>query len=136
MIRKHNDSVKDGVGIGGAKDQRFTKTNKTDPWNVNPPRDVDMGRSSPARSAADDSYKDRSDYGIDDGIGERDIRGVAVDFESNYAAPKWAGTGTQRRGSRTGNMPGAYDIFDDVVDNSDRNGFDRTGVPIRSWGQD
>ena len=98
-IRKHNDSVKDGVGIDGAKDQRFTKTNTRDPWELNPPRDVDMGRSSPSRSKMDDVYLDRSDVGIDDGIGERDIRGVSVDFETNYSDKKWAGAGTQRTGS-------------------------------------
>ncbi len=120
-IRKRDDSVKPGVGIDGAKGEDFARKSTASPWAANPVRDDKGLRSISARTEMDDNYLDRSDVGIDDGIGERNIRGVSVDFETNYSDKKWAGAGTQRTGSNPRTMYG-YDVWDDVEGQSSDDG--------------
>jgi hypothetical protein len=130
---------KGALGIDDNKGSDFTKRHTRDPWERNPPRDDKGLRSISARTKQDDNYLERSDVGIDDGEGEGILRRVDVDFENGfYSDKKFAGTGTQRRGTNAGNMKGAYDIFDDVTENQHEVGgpyVSRTG-PIKSRGQD
>jgi hypothetical protein len=39
MIRKRNDSVKDGCGVDGSEGQNYTKIGRVSPWKSNPKED-------------------------------------------------------------------------------------------------
>jgi hypothetical protein len=56
MIRKRNDSVKDGCGVDGSEGQNYTKIGRVSPWKSNPKDDYLSPQGAGKYQDADASF--------------------------------------------------------------------------------
>jgi hypothetical protein len=91
MIRKHNDSVKDGVGDSGTEGQDYTKKYVTDPWSYPGNREVPETQDPKGRKVRNDpghaAYSPDSDGAMprsgEDFQFSAGVRDLMADVETN-----------------------------------------------------